>query len=304
MKLRELECLRAIITTGNMTQAAASIGISQPSASSIIANLEHELGFKLFERVKGRLVATVEAKHFMPEVARTLDSMELARQKAKQIKENKFGDLKIASYPDIAIDFLPGVISRFLDGNRDVQVRLHARRSEMMSGLLPTQEFDIAIVTSLVESRNFDIEEIKFPCVLGFSEAFDLSAHSTLGPTHIADIPIVSLSPNHPTTTQLVEKFSEMKIPYPGRMIETQTFESAAGFIRRNVGVGLLDPVTAARYAGKNIVIKPFEPRVFQSIYFLIPSDRPVSRILDLFRKQLRTDLKECDLRCQNLIAT
>ncbi len=299
MKLREFECLRAIITTGNMTRAAASIGISQPSASSILANLEHELGFKLFERVKGRLVATVEAKHFMPEVTRTLDSMDLARQKAKQIKDNKFGDLKIASYPDIAIDFLPGVISRFLDGNREVQVRLHARRSEMMSGLLPAQEFDMAIVTSLVESRNFDVEEFQLPCVLAFSDGFDLHDGASLRPADIADLPIVSLSADHPTTKQLVEKFADTKTLYPERLIETQTFESAASFIRRKVGVGLLDPVTASRYVGKDIIVRPFEPAVYQSIYLLIPADRPVSRMFDLFRKQLIADLEDCNQRCQ-----
>ena len=49
-----------------MTQAAEMLDIAQPSASSLIANLEHELGFKLFQRIKGRLIATPEAHTLLP----------------------------------------------------------------------------------------------------------------------------------------------------------------------------------------------------------------------------------------------
>ena len=111
-----------------MTQAAESLGIAQPSASSLIANLEHALGFKLFERVKGRLVATPEAKVLMPDVQRTLESVELTEHRARQIRDNRRGDLVVVSYPDIAIDFLPEALSDFLADRPSVRVHLQARR--------------------------------------------------------------------------------------------------------------------------------------------------------------------------------
>ena len=293
MNLRQFECLRAIMTTGSMTQAARLIGVSQPSAS-LISNLEHSLGFRLFERVKGRLVATPEAAHFLPDVVRTLDSMDLARQKAKAIKDDKFGDLKIVAYPNIAIDFLPQSVARFLKGNRSIRIQVHARRSEMMSGLLPAMDFDLAIVTRLTEIRNFDIEEVRLPCVLAFPEDHELARRSVIRPAHIVTMPLVTLAQDHSSVTQLVEKFADTNVPYPGGSIETQTFESVAGFIRRGVGVGLLDQITAQRYAGSNIVTRTFQPAIYQSVYLLVPADRPVSRLLELFREQLLADLEEC----------
>ena len=184
MNIRQFECLRAIMTTGSMTQAAERLGISQPSASSLISNLEYTLGFKLFDRVKGRLVATPEAKHFLPDVTRALDSIDLAMRQAKQIRDNRYGDLTIASYPDIAIDFLPGVMSAFLADAPDVRMRLLARRSEMMSGLLPMQEFDMAIVTQVVETRQFEIEKIQMPCVVAYCSGHAPPSQS-VGPTDL-----------------------------------------------------------------------------------------------------------------------
>ena len=62
MKFRQMECFRELMVAGTVTAAAKALGISQPSASSLITNLERELGFALFKRTKGRLVPTPEAQ--------------------------------------------------------------------------------------------------------------------------------------------------------------------------------------------------------------------------------------------------
>lgn len=290
--LRQFECLRAIITTGSMTQAAESLGISQPSASNLISNLELILGFKLFDRVKGRLVATPEAKYLLPDVARALDDIELAMQKATQIKENRLGDLTIASYPDIAIDFLPKVLSTLIAGRSSVQVRLLARRSEMMSGLLPTHEYDMAIVTQVADTQHLDVEELQLPCVVAFPPGQAPAEGRELGPQDLRSKRLITLMPSHPTVVQLAERFSQARVPYPGPGVETQTFESACGFVRRGVGVGLIDVVTSSRYTRGEIEVRRFSPEIRQSIYFLTPSDRPASKLLDAFRGLLRAEFQ------------
>ena len=292
MNIRQFKCLRAIMTTGSMTQAAESLGISQPSASSLIANLEHKLGFRLFERVKGRLLPTAEAKHFLPEVARALDGIDIALQKAKQIRDNKLGDLTIASYPDIAIDFLPRVLSQLLQDDRSIHVRLLARRSEMMSGLLPTHEYDMAIVTQVAATRDLDVEEVRMRCLLACSRGQSARLPPRVGPADLRDARLVTLMPNHPTVVQLAERFAQASIPFPAAMVETQTFESACGFIRRGIGMGLLDPITASRYAGAGLELRRFEPEVVQSMFLLVPADRPASRLLLAFRNRLTAELE------------
>jgi DNA-binding transcriptional LysR family regulator len=101
------------LVTGTVTGAAKVLGISQPSTSSLIANLERELGFALFRRARGRLEPTPEAQYLSSDVQQILDSIELTTQRAKQIRDQRIGSLVVATYPDIAIDFLPKVISQF-----------------------------------------------------------------------------------------------------------------------------------------------------------------------------------------------
>ena len=291
INLRQLQCLRAIIMCGNMTQAAEMLGIAQPSASSLIANLEHVLGFKLFERTKGRLVPTPEAMFLMPDVNRTIESVELTEQRAAQIRDNRRGELTIVSYPDIAIDFLPETLSTFLQDKPAVRVHLYARRSEMMSGLIQTHDFDLAISTRSAEAWQLDVKEISIPCLVAFPKGKGPFGKPVLDPADIQNEPLVLVSSGHPTVIQLRERFEQRGIPSPGATVETQTFESACGLVRRGFGVGVVDAITARRYQSELDVL-PFAPVIWQTIYILQPLGRPASRIADAFATHFRNALQ------------
>ncbi|ETX27743.1 hypothetical protein RISW2_11550 [Roseivivax isoporae LMG 25204] len=258
------------------------LGIAQPSASSLIANLEHALGFKLFDRVKGRLVATPEAKFLMPDVQRTLESVELTKHRARQIRDNRRGDLVIVSYPDLAIDFLPEVLSAFLADRPAVRVHLQARRSEMMTGLLQTHDFDLAISTRLAETHSLDVQEFAIPCMIAYQRGQAPPGRLALEPMDLQSETLICVSANHPSTIQLAERFDQRGVAFPGTAIETQTFESVCGFVRRGVGVGLIDAITARRYRHELDILR-FVPEVWQTIYLLRPLDRPTSRITNTF---------------------
>ena len=61
MRARQLEVFTAVMRVGTVTGAAQSLNISQPALSQILLHCEDELGFKLFDREKGRLRPTAEA---------------------------------------------------------------------------------------------------------------------------------------------------------------------------------------------------------------------------------------------------
>ena len=67
MRLRQIEVFHAIYTSGSMTNAASVLNVSQPSVSKVLAHAEQQLGYLLFDRVKGKLVATPgSAQAFRP----------------------------------------------------------------------------------------------------------------------------------------------------------------------------------------------------------------------------------------------
>ncbi|MCY4551092.1 MAG: LysR substrate-binding domain-containing protein [Defluviicoccus sp.] len=290
MNFRQLECFREIMTTGTVTGAAKALGISQPSASGLIANLERELGFPLFRRVRGRLAPTPEARYLSSDVERTLDSVELTAQRARQIRDQTFGNLVVAAYPDIAIDFLPRVVSRFRAGRPELRVTVLARRSEMMQGLLTTQLYDLAVVETSLDHPSVQMEEFAFRCVCAVPRDHALAERKSVRPDELDGTPFISLLPEHAVHAQTEQAFLAENARW-NVVIETQTMESVCGYVRHGAGIGLVDPLTARRHRDRHIAFCEFEPGVTFRVALLLPRDRQRSAILEGFMRALRSDL-------------
>ena len=67
-----LQVFMKVAQERSFTKAAAELGVSQPAVSQNIAELEKNIGLKLFERMKGETVLTGEGEVFMEYVERLL----------------------------------------------------------------------------------------------------------------------------------------------------------------------------------------------------------------------------------------
>ena len=66
--LRQIEVFRAVMITGSIRGAAQLLFVSQPAVSRLLSHTESRVGFPLFQRIRGRLHATPEAKKLFHEV--------------------------------------------------------------------------------------------------------------------------------------------------------------------------------------------------------------------------------------------
>ncbi|SUV85810.1 LysR family transcriptional regulator [Bordetella pertussis] len=145
MRLRHIEIFEAIRRTGSLTEAAAALHISQPAASKLLAHAEAQLGFKLFERVKGRLVATREAEILAPEVARLNQDLGSVRRLAASLRDRPHGHLRLGCAPALGLGLLPGVVRASRDAQPGITFDIHTHHSaELVQGLL-AHELDLAI---------------------------------------------------------------------------------------------------------------------------------------------------------------
>ena len=70
LTLRQLEAFRALMDVGSVTRGAQLLGVSQPTMSRLLADMEAETGLVLFERSGRGLQPTPEALAFDQEVER------------------------------------------------------------------------------------------------------------------------------------------------------------------------------------------------------------------------------------------
>jgi len=95
MELRHLRYFLAVADEGNVTRAAARLGISQPPLSQQIRELERELGVTLLHRTPQGVMLTAAGEAFRDEAARTLQAADSARQAAQRAARGQTGTLRV-----------------------------------------------------------------------------------------------------------------------------------------------------------------------------------------------------------------
>ncbi len=124
MKLRHIEVFHAVYLTGSASGAARALNVSQPSISKIIRYAEDQLGFKLFDRTKGRLIPTEKAVKLFAEIEPVFEKVNALKAFATKLASTKKGRLRFAMTPAFAsadgLSLLAGVADGTLSSLVDV----------------------------------------------------------------------------------------------------------------------------------------------------------------------------------------
>ena len=154
MELRVLNYFVAVAQEGNMTRAAKKLLISQPALSRQIAELEAELGVKLFSR-KSRHLALTPAGHYLLEQAQEI--LELTAKTKRNIEKDSFvsGDLTIAAGESIGMQRVINVISNIIKEHPSVKIHLLSGDYSYAERKLNNGTVDFAVIIGDVPLDNY-----------------------------------------------------------------------------------------------------------------------------------------------------
>ena len=145
MRLRHIEVFHAVYSCGSVTRAAEVLKVSQPSVSKVLAHAEQQLGYALFDRVRGKLIPTPEANQLFVEVAQVNDRIDRLRHVAVSLRSVDKGTIKIATTTAFSIDFLPAAMASYQKAHKDIFFNLETLRYEELTDALMEQRIDIGL---------------------------------------------------------------------------------------------------------------------------------------------------------------
>src|ERR1051326_8989714 len=124
MDLRQLRTFVAVAEQGTVSRASAALRIAQPALSRQIQDLESELGLKLFDRIRRRLVLTTEGKLLLGECRGALNAVGAVSERAQLLRRPDAGVLKIAATPQTIEGVLSAFVARYAKERPNVHVIL------------------------------------------------------------------------------------------------------------------------------------------------------------------------------------
>ena len=111
MQLSHIALFQAILQTGSLTAAADLLHISQPAASKRLQQAERDLGFALFHRERGRLVASPQALILQASCEQLAADLQRLNQLAYSLRPQPQGRVRLMCTPTLAHRLLPLALS-------------------------------------------------------------------------------------------------------------------------------------------------------------------------------------------------
>lgn len=273
MNLRDIDVFNAIMIARGAGAAATLLNTSQPAISRSLAKLEAELGFSLFDRIRGRLVPTREGELFHAEVKANLVGLDRLKLRAAQIKEVGTGTIRVASLSALGHGLVPRAIVAFSRRHPQARISYQVRTSHVVRDLVASGSFDVGLAADEIDTSGVLHSVFTTPravCVMPKNHR--LARKSVIRPADLADEAFLALSPED-TARLAMDKILAAHGIRPRILIETPYGLTIAILAAKGLGIGLINPSVIADRMIDGIIARPFEPAVHFRALILRPPD-------------------------------
>jgi DNA-binding transcriptional LysR family regulator len=166
------------------------------------------------------------------------------------------------------------------------------RSSEKVVDWIAAQQFDLGLAVMPVDHPAIEVEPLdpsEAACVL--PAGHPLEAKTVIVPRDLEDLPFVSLGTEHRVRFEIDQAFEEAGVKRSIGVV-AQLSAVVCQLVECGRGVGIVDPFTAADFAERGVVVRPFRPAIFFNTALLYPAHRPRSRLTRDFAALLRASLR------------
>jgi DNA-binding transcriptional LysR family regulator len=113
LKLRDLRVFLIVMQSGSLAKAAAQLRVTQPAVSQVIAELEHNVGAKLFDRGRRGVEPTVYAHALLARSRAAFDELKQGLRDIEFLADAETGEVRIGATTGTTDILLPPVLHRF-----------------------------------------------------------------------------------------------------------------------------------------------------------------------------------------------
>lgn len=177
--------------TEHYTQAAARLGISQPSLSSAIHNLENELGgVKLFEKVGRNIRLTDHGRFYQQKVDAALKELHSASRILKDSKEDAPIVIRLGVVSGALNGAAASMITKYIQYNKRIRMQITESSAENLMSLLHQEKLDMAIVDSTSRDPSFHFRILcKRNFYIALPASHPLAEKERLHPEEVISLP-------------------------------------------------------------------------------------------------------------------
>lgn len=283
LNLRSLESFRAIMQTGSATAAAKQMGLTQPGVSRLLASLEELVGFQLFYREHSRLLPTDEAQLLSTEIDVLLNNADRFLALAQSMRRIDSGSLTIVAPASFSSGPLADAIASFITHYPSISISIDSHSPQQARDLVAQRSIDCGFI-QLPEQHPGLISYpiLSSPMVCAVPAQHKLATQSRIDLAQLASEPLIMLGQGRPSRLNLEQLFRHAGISMQIKL-ETHNVATACAFVKRQLGIAIINQVLATQYLDSNIKLVPLSDTVSHQYGFIHSAHAPMPRLVKAF---------------------
>lgn len=297
--MRQLRYLVALSEARHFRKAAEAMGISQPSLSLQIGNLEQMLGLRLVERGRGPVTLTPEGREVVARASRILQEVRGILDLTATLQTGLTGTIRLGTTPTIGPYLMPFVVERLHADYPDLRLYIREVAPRDLRGDLLAGSLDV-ILTQLPEGGADLTTQRLFrePLLLAMPDDHALCAKSQVTEADLLDLNVLSLGPDYAMHAQIAALCQQH-----GGVIARDYEGTSLDAIRQMVGMGMGVALLPRLYArseidsrSSNVTVRPFRrssvTRSIGLVWRRAASATMFERLSDVIRDAARENLQ------------
>lgn len=265
---RNLQAFLAIAKEANLSAAADVIGLTQPSLTKRLANLEEEVGGPLFHRHRRGMRLTPAGQRFLERARRIETEYDQAREEVRTLTGMGLETLRVGAGTLYHLRYATPLFARLRRRFTALNFELVAEQNSVTLPMLRDGRVDVVLgaierLEPDTHIRIIPFAEIEQSVIMPATDP--LAAKAVLQARDLEGLDWVAYRGSADNFPLLRRYFTEHKLT-PPRIIAHSTSFSASLDLTREFGAKLMAPLQLAR------IVKP-------SGFVARPTDPPISRL-------------------------
>ncbi|MFT4172841.1 MAG: LysR substrate-binding domain-containing protein [Rhodocyclaceae bacterium] len=256
MNLRQIEVFRAVMITGSISGASQLLFVSQPAVSRLLSHTESRVGFALFERIKGRLYATPEAKKLFREIEQVYAGVQRVNTLARELAEHQEGILNVVSSPSVGQMVIPQAMAAFRQSHPQVKLSFQYLGFAPLVDRLLNRQADLGVTILPTEHPNLQTTPLgsgQLVCISPYQHP--LAQKNELAASDLLAYPLIAYDRSSPFGL-LVNGWFESAGESYRTAIEVGSPQNACALVLAGAGIAIVDEFSVRSWPSSQLTVR------------------------------------------------
>lgn len=250
MEISQLIYFQETARMKHFTKAARACAVSQSALSRAIANLETELGQKLFVRHTRHVELTAAGEHFLYHADRALRELKRGKEELAAVNRQGSGIVNLSFFHSFGGYLLPLLLSEFHARYPDIRIRLNQHNSKYLMHQVEQGKTDLCLCSTMTTTENiawtYLWSEELFAAV---PKDHPLAGRESVTLQDIEAEPLITLKPNYSLRT-LVDQSFALADSHPQIIFEGDDVNTLASLVAAKLGVSIIPNIPGVEHLG------------------------------------------------------